>query len=147
MIYDSDDGSRNEDSDNDYFPINDSDSVDLVGSDSDDENGPSIFYTAASNLEPVEEVLEPWTNLLPIAEEDELTELPCSFPDFLAFTELGYEAAVQVYIGLLESHVCEEFQKNSDIMHLLKTKGVKVFLPQNWEGVRVKPLHINFIVA
>ncbi len=141
LIYDSDDN----DSDNDNFPIYDSDSVDYVGSDSDDENDPSMFHTAASNLEPVEEVLEPWSSLLPIAEEDELTELPCSFLDFLAFTELGYEAAVQVYLGLLESHVCEEFQKNSNIMHLLKTKGVKVFVPQNWKGVRFKPLHIDFI--
>jgi hypothetical protein len=144
---DSDDDSRNEDLDKDNFPINGSDSVDHIGSsDSDDENDPSIFHTAACDLEPEEVVLEePWTNLLPIAEEDELTELPCSFPDFLAFTELGYEAAVQVNLGLLESHVCEEFQKNSDIMHLLKTKGVKVFVPQNWKGVRVKPLHIDFI--
>ena len=83
---DSEDGSRDEDSDNDCFPINDTDSVDYVGSsDSGDENDPSIFHSAACDLEPEEEVLEPWTNLLPIAEEDELTELPCSFPDFLAF--------------------------------------------------------------
>ena len=140
LIYDSDDddsedGSRDEDSDNDCFPINDTDSVDYVGSsDSGDENDPSIFHSAACDLEPEEEVLEPWTNLLPIAEEDELTELPCSFPDFLAFTELGYEAAVQVYLGLLESHVCEEFQKNSDIMHLLKTKGVKALCPRIGKG-------------
>ena len=106
--------------------------------------------TAGTNIErnhvpPVEEVLEPWTNLLPLAEEDEMTELPCSFPDFLAHTEIGYDAAVQTYLGLLDSHVNKDFQRATNIMHLLKTKGVRVFVPQNWEGVRVKPLHIDFI--
>ena len=83
--------------------------------------------------------------LEPIAEEDELTELPCSFSDFLAFTEIGYEATVQIYLGLLDTHVCKDFQRATDILQLLKTKGVRVFVPQNWEGVRVKPLHIDFI--
>jgi hypothetical protein len=30
-------------------------------------------------------------------------------------------------------------------MELLKTKGVKVFVPKNWEGIKVKPLQIDFI--
>ena len=72
--------------------------VDLIpesASDTDDGNGSSWVGIVAPaiqvlRLDPVEEiVVEPWTQLLPNAEEDELTELPCSFPDFLAFTELG----------------------------------------------------------
>ena len=80
--------------------------------------------------------------MIPVAKEDEETELPCSFPDFLAFTEIGYEASVQVYYDSLDSHY---FQKTTDIMQLLRTKGIMVFVPQNWEGLRIKPLHIDFI--
>ena len=38
-----------------------------------------------------------------------------------------------------------EFAKQTKIMELLRTKGAKVFVPQNWEGIKVPPLHINFI--
>jgi len=84
--------------------------VDLIpesASDTDDGNGSSWVGIVAPaiqvlRLDPVEEiVVEPWTQLLPNAEEDELTELPCSFPDFLAFTELGYDAAVKKYLDLI----------------------------------------------
>jgi hypothetical protein len=30
-------------------------------------------------------------------------------------------------------------------MELLRTKGAKVFVPHNWDGIKVKPLHIDFI--
>lgn len=68
--------------------------------------------------------------------------IPCSFPDFLAFTESGYDSAVQTYLGLLDSScIYVELQKTTNIMTLLRSKGVKAFMPQNVEGVHVKPLH------
>ena len=36
--------------------------------------------------------------------------------------------------------------KQTKIMKLLRTAGTKVFVPQNWEDIKVPPLHnINFI--
>ena len=88
---------------------------------------------------------QPWTVYLETAPEDENTPLPSSFPDFLSFMEMGYAESLQAYLDVLESHVHPEFAKKTEIMHLLRTKGVKVFVPQNWDGIKVKPLHINFI--
>jgi hypothetical protein len=82
----------------------------------------------------------PWT-LLPeeIAPEDEATELPSSFPDALHYMEMSYEDAVQEYLDLMESHVCKQFAEQTDIIQLLKSKGVNVFVPQNWEGIKGVP--------
>ena len=52
---------------------------------------------------------------------------------------------MQTYLDLLDLYVYPDFQKATDVMGLLRTKGIKVFVPQNWEGVRVQQLHIDFI--
>ena len=52
---------------------------------------------------------------------------------------------MKVYLDILDSHVHLEFAKKTKIIELLRTKGAKVFVPQNWEGIKVKPLHIVFI--
>ena len=90
-------------------------------------------------------VEQPWTVYLESAPEDENTPLPSSFPDYLSFMEMGYAESLQAYLNVLESHVHSEFAKRTKIMELLQTKGVKVFVPQNWDGIKVKPLHIDFI--
>ena len=81
----------------------------------------------------MENLVKPWTKLIPVAKEDEETELPCSFPDFLAFTEIDYEASIQVYYDSIDIYVFPDFKKTTDIMQLLRTKGVKVLVPRNWE--------------
>ena len=88
---------------------------------------------------------KPWTVYLESAPEDDNTPLPCSFPDFLSFMEMGYKESLNAYLDALESHVHLDFAKQTKIMELLQTKGAKVFVPQNWQGIKVPPLHINFI--
>jgi hypothetical protein len=87
-------------------------------------------------------VEKPWTVYLETVPENEDTPLPSSFPDFLSFMEMGYTESLQAYLDALESHVHPEFAKKTEIMQLLRTKGVKDFVPQNWDGIKVKPLHI-----
>jgi len=58
--------------------------------------------------------------------------------------EMGYAESFKVYL-ILDSYVHSEFVKKTKIIELLRTKGAKVFVPQNWEGIKVKPLHIVFI--
>ncbi len=148
MIPDSD--SEDDESDEDVASMPNLDHHDLdpdSDSDADQAGGAAAVSTQDLSQSDVleESLVEPWTSYVPNAPEDEETPLPCSFPEFLAFTEVGYETALQTYLDLLDSNVFPEFQKATDIMGLLRTKGVKVFVPQNWKGVRVQPLHIDFI--
>jgi len=148
LIPDSD--SEDDETDKDVAAMSNWDHQDLdpeSDSDSDQAGGAGAVSSQDLSQSDVleESLVEPWTSYVPNAPEDEETPLPCSFPEFLAFTEVGYETALQTYLDLLGSHVFPEFQKATDIMGLLRTKGVKVFVPQNWEGVRVQPLHIVFI--
>jgi len=86
------------------------------------------------------EVRYPWTYVQEdIAPEDEATPLPCSFTDALHYMEVSYDEAVVEYLGLLNTHVSKDFVDNTDVLQLLKTKGVKVFVPQNWEGIQGIP--------
>ena len=77
---------------------------------------------------------QPWTVYLETAPEDDLS-----------FMEMGYAESLKVYPDVLESHVNPEFAKKTKIMELLRTKGAKIFVPRNWDGIKVKPLHIDFI--
>ena len=105
----------------------------------------SVSFGGAQHNLNVGSVEQPWTVYLETAPEDENTPLPSSFPDYLSFMEMGYKESLKAYLDVLESHVHSEFAQRTKIMELLKTKGAKVFVPHNWEGIKVKPLHIDFI--
>ena len=85
-------------------------------------------------------VEQPWTKYLETASEDENTPLPSSFPDYLSFMEMGYAESFKVYI-ILDSYVHSEFAKKTKIIELLRTKGAKVFVPQNWS--RLNPFTLR----
>jgi len=60
--------------------------------------------------------------------------------------ELGYDAAIQEFEDLIPSHVAPAFAAATDIVALLQRKGVKVFVPQNWEGVNeFEPLKLTWL--
>lgn len=86
----------------------------------------------------------PWT--VPIEEEaPEEAPLPCSFTDALHFMEMTPEEAKEEYLSQFTEHVSPEFAANTGVLDLLKTKGHRVFVPQNWEGIRnIPPLELNW---
>ena len=84
-------------------------------------------------------VERPCTKYLESAPEDENTPLPSSFPDYLSFIEMGYAESLKAYLDFLDSHVHSEFAKKTKIIELLRTKDAKVFVRQNWEGIKVNP--------
>jgi hypothetical protein len=88
----------------------------------------------------------PWTKPIDAdAPEDIATDLPCSFSYPLHYMEKTIEEAQQEYFSQLASHVDPSFAASTEVMHLLKTKGLLVFVPQNWEGVNgVPPLKLKF---
>jgi hypothetical protein len=94
-------------------------------------------------------LLEPWTYPPDEAPEDKNTPMPCSFTDFienLNFMELSYEESCLQYDSLLSSQISEEFIiAVPEVMDLMKTKGKRVFVPQNWDGINgVDPLELSF---
>jgi hypothetical protein len=97
-------------------------------------------------LTSISDLQTPWT-LVPEAEapEDMATDLPCSFTYALHYLEMPYEQAVEEYHGLFEKHIAKEFADSTEVIQLLKTKGVLVFVPQNWEGIKhVPPVELTF---
>ena len=90
-------------------------------------------------------VLSPWSVQADVeAPEDLATPLPSSFPDALHYMEHSYEEAVQEFYDLFPTHVAPEFVSSTDILNLLRTKGVNVFVPQNWEGIKVPPIDLQW---
>ena len=91
-------------------------------------------------------LIKPWT-IQPEEEapEDAATPLPSSFAEPLHYMEMSYEEAKEEYLKLVPEHVAEDFRKFTDIVELLKTKGLLVFVPRKWEGIKgIPPLKIKF---
>ena len=82
----------------------------------------------------------PWTYVQDeVAPEDLDTPLPCSFTDALHYMEMPYDEAVQEFLSLLETHVHKNFADATPIIKLLQSKGIKVFVPSNWDGIKGVP--------
>eukprot|EP00981_Chlorochromonas_danica_P014856 scaffold9152_cov302-Ochromonas_danica.AAC.1 len=59
---------------------------------------------------------------------------------------MSYEDAVNEYLALISSRVAEPFASSTNIVQLLKTKGVKVFVPNNWDGINnIEPLQLHWL--
>ena len=78
------------------------------------------------------------------APEDEETPLPCSFTDALHFMEMTPEEAQEEFFGQFDDHISPAFRNATNVDELLRTKGVNVFVPQNWEGIRTDPLELKW---
>ena len=93
----------------------------------------------------------PWSILEEMSPEEEDTLMPCAFPDALHYLSMTHDSAVQEYHSLLDSHIHPDFAKygkenpDKDIRKLLGSQlGVSVFVPTDWTGVKIEPLHIKF---
>jgi hypothetical protein len=76
--------------------------------------------------------------------EEDNVEIPCSFPWHLHYMEMPYAEALLEYRSQFDKQICPKFRAQTDIVHLLETKGSKVFVPNNWEGVNgFAPITLN----
>lgn len=90
---------------------------------------------------------EPWSVPPDVeAPEDSICDTPCSFPEVLNFMETTPEEAQQEYFAQMETHVSEPFRTATPVIALLRSeKGVRAFVPQNWEGIqKIPPLELVF---
>ena len=101
---------------------------------------------AAADYKDIPPEPPPWVyGKEPEAIEDIEVELPASFPWHLQYMEMPYEEALEEYFALFDSHVNPEFSLGTDVIQLLRTKGAKVFVPNNWEGINgVDPIELSW---
>jgi len=71
------------------------------------------------------------------AEEELLTEVPCSFRESQNFMEVSYEEALKVYEDSLDSHIGEFLKDSRRLKEILDSKIAKqVFVPREWTGIK-----------
>ena len=89
--------------------------------------------------EPAELLLPAFTTVEDEAEEDQ-DDLPGSFKELLVLLGTPYEERKQAYIELLEDdkHIEKEFHQVPGVRELFLGKGLQVFVPNNWDGVKNK---------
>jgi len=85
---------------------------------------------------------EPWSRAPDVdAPEDAATEHPCIFTDVLNFLEISPEEARKEYFEQMDTHVSEGFRMATPVLDLLRSeKGIRAFVPPNWEGIKNIPL-------
>ena len=98
------------------------------------------------NLLNVVDHSQPWSKANDVlAPEDEETELPVQFKDALTFLGKSRDEAIKDYYNLLETHVSEELREKTDIIQLLQTKALSVFVPDEWSGIKgIDPLRLRW---
>ena len=103
-------------------------------------NKMTAAYIEADNGYP----MPAWSTPIEEAPE-EADEHPVNFGYALHFMEMSVEEANKEYETLFEKHVSAEMINKTKVIELLKGKGRKVFIPQNWEGIRGFPdLELKF---
>lgn len=77
------------------------------------------------------------------APEDLETPHPVMFSDALHFLSMDREEAIKEYFALFPTHVTKEFAEATDIINYLTKVAVKIFVPDNWDGVNgMEPIEL-----
>lgn len=95
----------------------------------------------------MDELQYPWSK--PVdqdAPEDADTPEPCSFSDALHYMEMTPDEAREEFFGQFEAHISAEFRAATRVEELLRTKGVRAFIPYNWNGIqKIEPLELEWL--
>ena len=97
-------------------------------------------------IEEDDDLLEPWEHMdVTEAPEEEEAPLPVQFEFASTFLGMSREEAIQDYKNMFDEHIDPDFRANTNIDAVLLGKGLKVFVPHNWEGIKgIEPLKIEF---
>ncbi len=92
------------------------------------------------------DLMEPWSNPVQTeAPEDLETPVPVQFEFASSFLGKPREEAEAEYFDMFYTQISEEFRAQTAVEELLRTKGLKVFIPDNWEGITgIDPLQLKF---
>lgn len=110
------------------------------------QNTTSLERSDENNeLAALQALAEPWEKTVhEEAPEDAETPLPAQFEFASEFLGKSREEALEEYVGMFEKHISVEFREASKVEELLRVKGVKVFVPTSWDGIRVEPVDLIF---
>lgn len=93
----------------------------------------------------LEGAVNPWTKpVYDVAPEEYYIPDPSSYGDVLCFMEVPVEQAREEFMQELATRVEPEFAKRPGVMDLLRTKGMQVFVPETWEGIKGYELDLDF---
>ena len=95
----------------------------------------------------MEKLLQPWSKEKPDEAPEELeVPDPSLFRFASSFLGKTREEAITEFEDMFEEHISHEFRAAQPVEELLmRTKGVKVFIPEKWEGIKgIDPLEIKF---
>ncbi|MDO8094970.1 MAG: RNase H-like domain-containing protein [Candidatus Brocadiales bacterium] len=82
-------------------------------------------------------LVEPFSTVPEPTPEDALYDtIPVNFADYLHYMECDYQTALNEYIASIPTQCSAEMLASVDLHGLLVTKGAKVFVPSNWEGIK-----------
>lgn len=114
-----------------------------------DSNKSDLNYLNIAELievNAVEELLKPWAkDDLEVAPEDDLVPDPVQFEFASSFLGKSRKEALKEFEDMFDEHISPEFRAAQPVVQLLLSKGVKVFIPEKWEGIKgVEPFKINF---
>ena len=88
-------------------------------------------------LNALQDLREPWAiNPREECPEDQAVGLPVQFEWAQSFLGKPYAEAVAEYESLWETHIGDAMKQETPILELLRTKGLDVFIPTTWEGIK-----------
>ena len=90
-------------------------------------------------------IVEPWEKTAyEEAPEDSETPLPAQFEFAQEFLGKSREEATEEFLSAFEEHITPEFRAATNVEELLRTKGVQVFVPTSWDGIKMDPIDLEF---
>ena len=81
-------------------------------------------------------ILPPFEDLIDDAPEEESCEHPQSFSYATDYLDRDMNEMIAEYLSKVEARIPLEYRDNLKLRCLLEVKGVLVFVPQNWDGLR-----------
>ena len=88
-----------------------------------------------------------WLAIDSAAPEDEETPDPCDFPEVAAFAETDVKTAQEAFKTDFVKRLGNEAKDNPKVHELMLKKGLPVFVPTSWEGIKGVTFSINWKVG
>ena len=119
----------------------------------DNDDLPDYYYDNLSMIQelpsfasvPASELARPFLSSAGTAAEDIEIPHPCILTDAVHFMEVSVEDAQAEYHAMLLSHINPDFLAACpELLDLMSTLGLEVFVPQNWDGARIPALSFRF---
>ena len=127
-----------------FFAIMSSVREELVDEDQHDVSTSDIQVIVGDLLEG--DIVEPWSSppCEELAPEDEMLDAEDDVYTILLNLNVPYQKQMDEFMASLEERVSSEMRQQTDILKLLTSVGLSVFLYTEWSGIKVPPVELNW---